>query len=1143
MKNVRAKKTRGKVAKSLVGGITAILTSEAIAKVAAVKQEGERQVSFDALIALDQSLDENLQNGLGLEGEPTDSYVDTGTSILREGETDAGVSFDNTGLVVFAAKQEEAIEAVASQSGIETFEVKQNSEQILLADAAPVLHGKTLTDASNLAPESDASSLSSTLPDLVTSLPFEVPTWALVAGTAAVAVAAAGGGGGGGGSVAGATSSTNTTSTSTNGSLADGYIWGATVFRDMDGDGVLDSGEYSVTTDQFGHFIGLGGSGGTIVAYGGVDVSTGKAFEGVLQAPAGASVINPITTLVVAALGDTSGMSDSQIAAAKTAAEAKIATILGIDSSLGALSDLDPLALVAAGGQNAALALSAQLAAIQAANVLVTITSAIQSAGLASGLQDASKLLTEALGQTIRGLTNSGSLDFSEAALINNIFNAVADVVDNPSTASLTAFQAASQTAANAIAVVNNVIGDLDLSGGLTSLGQAVAAQLVIVDPSAGLLKDLQVAILTSKETIQNTLDQNPNADLEVIINAGVSLNGYTDGDIQNLITDKFDQVGDLTGAGLPTASVEISDTQLKAGETAVVTITFSEAVTGFTNEDVNVENGVLSTFVSADGGVTWTAVYTPSLVVQDSSNVISIEMAGLADLQGNSGKGVVTSEQYVVDTKYPEYSSGNTSSVSENVAAGTVVYTAAATDSGDGTDGAVTYSLKAAGDADSFTINASTGAVSIKASPDYETKASYGFMVVATDAAGNVSEQAVTLSVSNSLDYGALTAADSALDGTADGTVMLNTSLAGLAGLGIDRIAAGAGSDVGTVEVAGVGTLDDLTGDFSFASALDVGLSLTAADSALDGTADGTVMLNTSLAGLAGLGIDRIAAGAGSDVGTVEVAGVGTLDDLTGDFSFASALDVGLSLTAADSALDGTADGTVMLNTSLAGLAGLGIDHVSGADGLHVVLGALGSTDWDLSALNAFAFDSSLDVTLAATADEFAQLDLVALRNAGVDHLDIVGSGNDSGSVTINLNDTISLLDLAIGFAGNDQVTLSISDGTSLASHDVSLKDLADLGIDSVHTQGAISYTVSAFDENENQANLSDLSELLARFETHGVFENDDPVTLSVGTSIYDAIVSDEGGEIQEATPREVVTELLGMGIDYLTTESPRLY
>jgi hypothetical protein len=50
-----------------------------------------------------------------------------------------------------------------------------------------------------------------------------------------------------------------------------------------------------------------------------------------------------------------------------------------------------------------------------------------------------------------------------------------------------------------------------------------------------------------------------------------------------------------------------MADTALKIGETSLVTITFSEAVTGFTNADLTIANGTLSAVSSSDGGITWT--------------------------------------------------------------------------------------------------------------------------------------------------------------------------------------------------------------------------------------------------------------------------------------------------------------------------------------------------------------------------------------------------------------------------------------------------------------------------------------------------------------------------------------------------------
>lgn len=103
-----------------------------------------------------------------------------------------------------------------------------------------------------------------------------------------------------------------------------------------------------------------------------------------------------------------------------------------------------------------------------------------------------------------------------------------------------------------------------------------------------------------------------------------------------------------------PTASVVVSKTALKIGDTADVTITFSEAVTGFTNADLTVANGTLSAVSSSDGGVTWTATLTPTMGVSDASNLITLDLAGAANASGNVGSGTAGSNNYAIDTAPP---------------------------------------------------------------------------------------------------------------------------------------------------------------------------------------------------------------------------------------------------------------------------------------------------------------------------------------------------------------------------------------------------------------------------------------------------------------------------------------------------------
>ncbi|WP_323814971.1 Ig-like domain-containing protein, partial [Cellvibrio sp. NN19] len=103
-----------------------------------------------------------------------------------------------------------------------------------------------------------------------------------------------------------------------------------------------------------------------------------------------------------------------------------------------------------------------------------------------------------------------------------------------------------------------------------------------------------------------------------------------------------------------PTATIVMADTALSAGETSLVTITFSEVVTGFTNADLTIANGSLSAVSSSDGGITWTATFTPSASTNASTNVISLNNTGVTDTAGNSGAGTTSSDNYAINTQIP---------------------------------------------------------------------------------------------------------------------------------------------------------------------------------------------------------------------------------------------------------------------------------------------------------------------------------------------------------------------------------------------------------------------------------------------------------------------------------------------------------
>lgn len=100
-----------------------------------------------------------------------------------------------------------------------------------------------------------------------------------------------------------------------------------------------------------------------------------------------------------------------------------------------------------------------------------------------------------------------------------------------------------------------------------------------------------------------------------------------------------------------PTVGVVVADPDLRVGETSAVTFTFSAPVTGFDKVDLTVANGTLSTVASGDGGVTWTAIFTPTASLADDTNVIVVDMNGVVDAKGTAGVGTQSSNNYAIDT------------------------------------------------------------------------------------------------------------------------------------------------------------------------------------------------------------------------------------------------------------------------------------------------------------------------------------------------------------------------------------------------------------------------------------------------------------------------------------------------------------
>ena len=142
----------------------------------------------------------------------------------------------------------------------------------------------------------------------------------------------------------------------TSGSVADGYIAGATVWIDVDGDSVQDPDEPFAISDAAGRFTIASTASGALRATGGTNIDTGLANTLLLSAPDGAGVINPLTTLIENLIAD---------GASAAEAEAAVEIALGLDPDL----DLTQLDLIAAAATDPA-ALEALKAAATVAEVI-----------------------------------------------------------------------------------------------------------------------------------------------------------------------------------------------------------------------------------------------------------------------------------------------------------------------------------------------------------------------------------------------------------------------------------------------------------------------------------------------------------------------------------------------------------------------------------------------------------------------------------------------------------------------------------------------------------------------------------------------------------------------------------------------------
>ncbi|GAA0567127.1 FecR domain-containing protein [Caenispirillum bisanense] len=177
-----------------------------------------------------------------------------------------------------------------------------------------------------------------------------------------------GGGGSGGGSTVTLT-----------GRVIDPYVYGAKVFADANGNGSWDAGEAYGYTDMSGHFSLTVSALTQLATYGGTDTMTGVGLHFSLMAPAGSTVVTPLTTMMQALMAANPSLTRAQ-------AQESVLQMVGLSTAaIGGLdiTTVNPLALMEA-GSSAAAALVA--AGIQTANVFAMVAALNPGSGVNAAL-------------------------------------------------------------------------------------------------------------------------------------------------------------------------------------------------------------------------------------------------------------------------------------------------------------------------------------------------------------------------------------------------------------------------------------------------------------------------------------------------------------------------------------------------------------------------------------------------------------------------------------------------------------------------------------------------------------------------------------------------------------------------------------
>ncbi len=520
--------------------------------------------------------------------------------------------------------------------------------------------------------------------------------WTYILGGVGAAGGLAALGGGGGSSTPAPVTPTYTLK----GVVSDGLVKNAQIYVDLNDNKIADANENTgLKTDASGNFNGsttLNTAGHALLAVGGTNIDTGLANTLVLKAPAGSTVINPLTTLLASGLTETQLLNTLGLPALPTGKT---------------ISTYDPLAALASNPTDAT-ALAVQKAAAQ---VVVIAT---------AGTATFADIATTLAGSTSFNLANSGNLD-----TITGVSTAAAGTIAATNLAIQGATTAPELTAAQLAAGLPSLLSDTGISstdqitsnGLLTAIGNGMTVEYstdggqtwsstfvaheginsVQIHQGTGASASNATTLTFTLDTLNPvaatissgalTNDTTPvisgtaeaGATVTVVI-AGATYTTTATGGVWSIDTatatpasgvlalntagtnsvsvTATDAAGNTSVAATQTLTIDVfaptllitSDVPaVNEGQTANITFTFSKEPVGFAVADVTTTGGSLTGLaVNALNPLVYTAIFTPT--AGTAAGTASITVAGgYTDAAGNQG-GAGTTPSISIDTLAP---------------------------------------------------------------------------------------------------------------------------------------------------------------------------------------------------------------------------------------------------------------------------------------------------------------------------------------------------------------------------------------------------------------------------------------------------------------------------------------------------------